>query len=183
MSIKIGINGMGRIGRMVVRAIFESNYKNIQIKHINNRTNSEACSALLKYDSIHGKFNAQIDFDEKHLDVFSQWHEILLISNIKNISKSDSREVNYILSALKSDILKINDKNIPHVLNHPQIIGRFRVLKTDILKINIDDLSPQKISRFKDHLKDIIVSHNAFVNTMNLVVNKNNNDEVINLGI
>jgi len=32
-------------------------------------------------------------------------------------------------------------------------------------------------------LKDIIVSHNAFVNTMNLVVNKNNNDEVINLGI
>jgi len=124
-----------------------------------------------------------VDFDEKHSDVFSQWHEILLISNIKNISKSDSREVNYILSALKSDILKINDKNIPHVLNHPQIIGRFRVLKTDILKINIDDLSPQKISRFKDHLKDIIVSHNAFVNTMNLLVNKNNNDEVINLGI
>ena len=67
MSIKVGINGMGRIGRMIVRAIIENNNKNIEIKHINNRTNSEACSALLKYDSIHGKFNAQIDHDKKHL--------------------------------------------------------------------------------------------------------------------
>ena len=67
MKIKIGINGMGRIGRMIVRSIIENNYKNIEIKHINNRTNSETCSALLKYDSIHGKFNANIRFDDKHL--------------------------------------------------------------------------------------------------------------------
>ena len=44
--IKIGINGMGRIGRMIVRAIIESNNKNLIIKHINNRTNSEACATL-----------------------------------------------------------------------------------------------------------------------------------------
>ena len=124
-----------------------------------------------------------VDFDEKHLDVFSQWHEILLISNIKNISKSDSRELNYILSALKSDILKINDKNIPHVLNHPQIIGRFRVLKTNILKINLDDFSPENIVKFKVHLKDIIISHNALVKTMNSMVNKTDEVETINLGI
>jgi len=67
MKIKIGINGMGRIGRMITRSIIENNYKNIEIKHINNRTNSEACAALLKYDSIHGKFNAEINFDDKHL--------------------------------------------------------------------------------------------------------------------
>ena len=67
MKIKVGINGMGRIGRMIVRSIIESNNKNIEIKHINNRTNSEACSALLKYDSIHGKFKADIDFDDKHM--------------------------------------------------------------------------------------------------------------------
>jgi len=67
MKIKIGINGMGRIGRMIVRSIIENNFKNIEIKHINNRTNSEICSALLKYDSIHGKFKAKISFDDKHL--------------------------------------------------------------------------------------------------------------------
>ena len=66
MKIKIGINGMGRIGRMILRSIFEED-KNIEIKHINNRTNSEVCSNLLKYDSIHGKFKADISFDEKNL--------------------------------------------------------------------------------------------------------------------
>ena len=67
MKIKIGINGMGRIGRMIVRSIIENNYNNIEIKHINNRTNSETCSTLLKYDSIHGRFEADVNFDKKHL--------------------------------------------------------------------------------------------------------------------
>ena len=67
MTIKIGINGMGRIGRMIIRSIFENNHKNIEIKHINNRTNSEVTSALLKYDSIHGKFDAEVNFDDNHL--------------------------------------------------------------------------------------------------------------------
>ena len=40
MTIKIGINGLGRIGRMIIRTIFENNYKNIEIKHINNRSNT-----------------------------------------------------------------------------------------------------------------------------------------------
>ena len=67
MKIKVGINGMGRIGRMIVRSIIENNYSNFEIKYINNRTNSEICSNLLKYDSIHGKFNADVKFDENHL--------------------------------------------------------------------------------------------------------------------
>ncbi len=67
MKIKVGINGLGRIGRMIIRSIVENNNKDIEIKHINNRTNSEASSTLLKYDSIHGKFNSKINFDKKHL--------------------------------------------------------------------------------------------------------------------
>ena len=67
MTIKIGINGMGRIGRMVVRSIVESQKKNITIVHINNRSNIEATCKLLKYDSIHGKFDADLRFDESKL--------------------------------------------------------------------------------------------------------------------
>jgi glyceraldehyde 3-phosphate dehydrogenase len=67
MTINVGINGMGRIGRMVVRAIIESQNKNIRIKHINNRSNSEMSCTLIKYDSVHGKFNAELGFDENHL--------------------------------------------------------------------------------------------------------------------
>ena len=67
MVIKIGINGMGRIGRMVVRSIIESQNKNLKIKHINNRSNLEVTSKLIKYDSIHGKFNANLKFVHNHL--------------------------------------------------------------------------------------------------------------------
>ena len=67
MTIKIGINGMGRIGRMVLRSIIESKNKNFKINHINNRSNSETTSKLIKYDSIHGKLNADLDFEPNHL--------------------------------------------------------------------------------------------------------------------
>ena len=67
MTIKVGINGMGRIGRMVIRAIIESKNKNIKIKHINNRSKSETSCTLIKYDSVHGKFDADLGFDKDHL--------------------------------------------------------------------------------------------------------------------
>ena len=67
MKLRVGINGMGRIGRMILRAIIENNFENIEIKHINNRATSETCSTLLKYDSIHGKFNTELSYDNDHL--------------------------------------------------------------------------------------------------------------------
>ena len=67
MKIKIGINGMGRIGRMVVRSIVESKNNNLKINHINSRSNSETTSKLIKYDSVHGKLNADLDYDPNHL--------------------------------------------------------------------------------------------------------------------
>ena len=69
MTINVGINGMGRIGRMVIRSIIESQNENIKIKHINNRSNSEVSYNLIKYDSVHGKFDADISFDENHLTI------------------------------------------------------------------------------------------------------------------
>jgi len=69
MTLKIGVNGLGRIGRMVIRSIIENKNKNIEIKHINNRSNSEISSSLLKHDSIHGKFNSKIKFDSKSITI------------------------------------------------------------------------------------------------------------------
>ena len=86
MKIKVGINGMGRIGRMIIRSIVENNNNNIEIKHINNRTSSEACSSLLKYDSIHGKFNADINFEDKHLIINKRKISFSQETDIKNIN-------------------------------------------------------------------------------------------------
>ena len=114
MSIKIGINGMGRIGRMIVRAIFENNYKNIKIKHINNRTNLEACSALLKYDSIHGKFDAEIDFDEKHLIINNNKITFSQETNLENIDWKKF-DVDYVFECTGK--FNSKDKLLPHLKN------------------------------------------------------------------
>ena len=85
MAIKIGINGMGRIGRMVVRAIIESNNKEISIKHINNRSNLETTCSLLKYDSIHGQFNANINFTKNNLTINKNKISFSQETNLENI--------------------------------------------------------------------------------------------------
>jgi glyceraldehyde 3-phosphate dehydrogenase len=86
MTIKIGINGMGRIGRMVIRAVVENQNNNIEIKHINNRSNTEASCTLIKYDSIHGKFDADLNFDENHLIINKNKITFSQESKIENIN-------------------------------------------------------------------------------------------------
>ena len=114
MKIKVGINGMGRIGRMIVRAIIENNNKNIEIKHINNRTNSEACSNLLKYDSIHGKFNAKIDYDKKHLIINKNKISFSQETDLNNINWKKFN-VNYVFECTGK--FNSKDKLLPHLKN------------------------------------------------------------------
>jgi len=56
MAVKVGINGFGRIGRMVGRAILERNSKNIELVAVNDITDAKTLAHLLKYDSVHGRF-------------------------------------------------------------------------------------------------------------------------------
>ena len=114
MKIKVGINGMGRIGRMIVRAIIENNNQNIEIKHINNRTNSEACSALLKYDSIHGKFNAEIGFDKDHLIINKKKISFGQETDLSNINWKKFG-VDYVFECTGK--FNSKDKLLPHLDN------------------------------------------------------------------
>ena len=86
MTIKIGINGLGRIGRMIVRAITENQYKDIEIKHINNRSNSEVSSLLLKHDSIHGKLKEDLKFDKNSLTLNNKKISFSQETNIEDIN-------------------------------------------------------------------------------------------------
>jgi glyceraldehyde 3-phosphate dehydrogenase len=65
MTIRIGINGFGRIGRTIVRAALTSAYKDVEIVHINDLTDAKTLAHLLKYDSVHGvwEHNAKADGD------------------------------------------------------------------------------------------------------------------------
>ncbi len=55
MSVKIGINGFGRIGRLVARAIIEKENKDLELVAINDLTDAKTNAHLFKYDSVHGR--------------------------------------------------------------------------------------------------------------------------------
>ncbi|MFP3013497.1 MAG: type I glyceraldehyde-3-phosphate dehydrogenase [Arsenophonus sp. NC-QC1-MAG3] len=67
MTIKVGINGFGRIGRVVFRAAQER--KNIEIVAINDLLDANYMAYMLKYDSTHGRFNGTIEVNDGHLVV------------------------------------------------------------------------------------------------------------------
>jgi glyceraldehyde 3-phosphate dehydrogenase len=63
MTTRIAINGFGRIGRCIARAIFENNLKDIELVAINGPAPIETQIQLLKYDSIHGRFSKEVKFE------------------------------------------------------------------------------------------------------------------------
>ncbi|KZM45832.1 glyceraldehyde-3-phosphate dehydrogenase [Marinomonas sp. SBI22] len=68
MTIKVAINGYGRIGRNILRALYESDKRDqIQVVAINDLGDSKINAHLTKYDTVHGRFNAKVDFDAEAL--------------------------------------------------------------------------------------------------------------------
>jgi glyceraldehyde 3-phosphate dehydrogenase len=86
MAVKVGINGFGRIGRMVGRAILESKNKNIELVAVNDLTDAKTLAYLLKYDSVHGRFpGGDVNSTESSLVVNGK--------EIKVLSKKDPAEL------------------------------------------------------------------------------------------
>ncbi|MGI9229827.1 MAG: type I glyceraldehyde-3-phosphate dehydrogenase, partial [Gammaproteobacteria bacterium] len=70
MTIKIGINGYGRIGRNILRALYEANRTDeIQIVAINDLGDSNTNAHLTRYDSAHGKFPGSVEVDGDYMVV------------------------------------------------------------------------------------------------------------------
>ena len=114
MAIKIGINGLGRIGRMIIRSVIENNNKKIEIKHINSRSSAEVVSSLLKYDSIHGKFNCKIKYGDKYLTINGKKITFSQHSNLNEI-KWKNFGVDYVLECTGK--FNSKDKLAPHIKN------------------------------------------------------------------
>ena len=79
MAVKVGINGFGRIGRLMFRAAVEEKAKEIEIVAVNDLTDAKTLAHLLKYDSTFGKFSGTVEAKEsslvvngKEIKVFSQ---------------------------------------------------------------------------------------------------------------
>jgi glyceraldehyde 3-phosphate dehydrogenase len=69
MSIKVGINGFGRIGRLALRAALKHGYKDIQIVGINDPKPADYLAYMLKFDSVHGRFDGTVEHEPDALIV------------------------------------------------------------------------------------------------------------------
>ena len=77
MSVKVGINGFGRIGRSVLRVIMENQAKDIEVVAVNDLTDAKTLAHLLKYDSVFGVFAGEIKAGDKEITVNGQTIKVL----------------------------------------------------------------------------------------------------------
>lgn len=87
MAVKVGINGFGRIGRLFLRASLNS--KDFEIVAINDLTDSRTLAHLLKYDSVHGIFKADVKSSENSISVNGKEIKILAVADPEKLPWKD----------------------------------------------------------------------------------------------
>jgi glyceraldehyde 3-phosphate dehydrogenase len=112
MTIKVGINGFGRIGRMVLRSIIENARKDVEIVAINNRGNNEVSSFLLKHDTIHGQLKAKVTHSDKSIMINDK--EIQM-SHETEISKINWKKYNIDVVLECTGKFNTKDKSAEHL--------------------------------------------------------------------
>ncbi len=89
MTVKVGINGFGRIGRNVLRAALNNNNSNIEIVAINDLTDANMLAHLLKYDTVHGTLSEDVTVDGEYLVVGGHKIKVLAERDPANLGWGD----------------------------------------------------------------------------------------------
>jgi len=144
MAVKVAINGFGRIGRNVLRAIIESGRKDIEVVAINDLGPVETNAHLLRYDSVHGRFPAEVKVKGSTIDVGRGPIEV---TAMKNPADLPWKHVDVVMEC--TGIFTSKEKCQPHLEN-----GSSRVLisapgdgadKTIVYGVNHDALTKDDI--------------------------------------
>lgn len=141
-----------------------------------------SCSDKKKLDSDVNKFkvstlNGYVEdeiinikkLDSSSLDIFDSWNLILIISSKFNSFNKDIIDHKSVINSIKQDLEKITIDNIPPLFNRPEIIGRLRVLKTFVYKIDSYNLNYENIETYKSDLKLMFSSYDALISKMNSI--------------
>ncbi|MCM8819407.1 MAG: type I glyceraldehyde-3-phosphate dehydrogenase [Candidatus Omnitrophica bacterium] len=157
MAVKVGINGFGRIGRMVARAILEKKSENIELVAVNDITDAKTLAYLFKYDSVHGRLTVG--------DVKATDNSIIVgDKEIKVLSKADPTELPWKdlgvkivvestgLFTIKNDGVNKKGKLVKGAVNHITKGGAKKVIIsapaegediTVVLGVNEDKYDPE----------------------------------------
>lgn len=141
-----------------------------------------SCSDKKKSDSDVNKFkvstlNGYVEdeiinikkLDSSSAEIFESWNLILIISSKFNSLNKDIIDHKSVINSIKQDLEKITIDNIPPLFNIPEIIGRLRVLKTFVYKIDSYNLNYENIEMYKSDLKLMFSSYDALISKMNSI--------------
>ncbi len=146
MTTRLAINGFGRIGRNVLRALIEQGRDDLEIVAINDLSSTENLAHLLKYDSVHGRYPGKISFTENSLNLGGADIEVTSIRNLEDQNWTDNK-VDIVLEC--TGIFTARDAAAKHLA-----AGAKRVLisapganadKTIVYGVNHDELTADDI--------------------------------------
>jgi glyceraldehyde 3-phosphate dehydrogenase len=112
MSIRVAINGFGRIGRLTLRAIVESGRKDIEIVAINDLAPVETNAHLLRYDSVHGRFPGEVKVEG---DAISLGNGSIKVSAIKDPAQLPWKSLGVDIAMECTGIFTAKDKAKAHL--------------------------------------------------------------------
>ena len=105
--------------------------------------------------------------DSVYLKRFNVWNPFIAINTKLSRLTPQSNDHRSILNSIKLDLQDINQNNIPYPFNKPEVIGRLRVVKTFVYKVNSYELNVVNLRNFEEDVIMIIESYNAFVEKLN----------------
>ena len=112
MALRVAINGFGRIGRLVLRAIVESGRRDIEVVAVNDLGPVDTNAHLLRYDSVHGRFPAQVSVDGEYM--IAAGHKIK-VTAIKNPAELTHKELGVDIALECTGIFTSKDKAVAHL--------------------------------------------------------------------
>ena len=105
--------------------------------------------------------------DSVYLKRFNVWNPFIAVNTKLSRLTPESNDHRSILNSIKLDLQDINQNNIPYPFNKPEVIGRLRVVKTFVYKVNSYELNPVNLKSYEEDVIMIIESYNAFVEKLN----------------
>ena len=133
MSVKIGINGFGRIGRNVFRAI-KKYHPELEVVAVNDLTSAKTLAHLLKYDSVHGILNCEVQAEKDNIVVDGKKVKVFSLTDPAEIPWSDS-EVEIVIEStgiftIKNDGVNKKGRQVKGAANHITKGGAKKVIIT-----------------------------------------------------
>ena len=113
------------------------------------------------------------ELDSSQIKTFNVWNQFTTINSKFSSLYKNKIDHKSIISSIKIDLEKISKTNVPSPFSRPEIIGRLRVFKTFIYKIDSYNLSEKNMETYKSDLEGMFKAYNALISKMNEVVKEN----------